>query len=350
MTTPDAASLQNLLREISQKGARAFAIEASSIGLEQGRMRGVPIHTAVFTNLTQDHLDYHKTFEAYEQAKAILFDTKGLKCAVVNADDPAGLRMASRAMANGVRTIVYGLETMPEVAGAQRLQATAVSATRTGMQVRVNWQGKDYELSLNVLGRFNVSNMLAVMATAISLGLSPSEVFGRLSGLEPPQGRLQMLHCEQAALCVVDYAHTPDALEKVLEALREVAQSRQGRLLAVFGAGGDRDRGKRPLMAAVGQRLADRVVITSDNPRTENPAKIAQDMLAGVAGADHVTVELDRRKAIVETILKADLRDIVLVAGKGHEDYQEIQGIKHHFSDAEVVREAFNACLVRSLR
>ena len=349
LTTPDAVSLQTLLKDVYDAGAQCFAMEASSIGLDQGRMVGSSLETALFTNLTRDHLDYHKTFGAYEKAKGILFDWPGLKNAVINADDAAGLRFIGQSLQNGLNVIAYALEKedkktvfLPE--GAKALIARNIRATTHGMQLDIDWLGNSYPVTTHVLGEFNVSNLLGVAGVLLTLGLSPSAVFNRLESLHAPKGRLEPVklkdRAHDAPLAVVDYAHTPDALEKAIVALRAVAQARGGRICAVFGAGGDRDPGKRPIMGEVAARLADVVICTSDNPRSEDPKTIADQIAAGVAEVKTPVVILDRRQAIFEAVESASPNDIVLIAGKGHEDYQEVMGVKHHFDDAEVALQA----------
>lgn len=340
LTTPDAASTQTLMKQLHAAGAGAFAIEASSIGLEQGRLDGTTFKTAVFTNLTRDHLDYHKTLEAYEAAKAILFDWPGLACAVINAEDAAGRRLAARTVGRGVRTIAYATRETAALENVEVLRADEIRPTDSGTAFVVHWQGRRYEVQARTLGRFNVSNLLAAAGAVLSLGEDPERVMAQLSRIEPPAGRLQVLAQENAPLCVVDYAHTPDALEKVLVALRDTVGHRGGRLRVIFGAGGDRDHGKRPLMGMTASRLADAVVVTSDNPRSEDPASIIDMVLAGCGEARSLESIIDRREAIMKTVFAAEARDVILVAGKGHEDYQEIMGVKHHFSDVEVVRDA----------
>ena len=341
LTTPDAASTQTLLRDLVCAGCKAFAIEASSIGLDQGRLSGTALRTAVFTNLTRDHLDYHGTFEAYEAAKAILFDWPGLTCAVINADDDCGRRFIAHTLSRGIRTIAYSV-TGAMVSGAENLVASDIRPSANGTGFTALWQGTSHPVDVKVLGRFNVSNLLAVAGAAISLGHEPRAVFSALASLVPPVGRLQIVSSGQAPLCVVDYAHTPDALEKVLVALRETAVHRGGKLKVIFGAGGDRDHGKRPLMGKTASMLADVVVVTSDNPRSEAPKSIIDMIVAGCDKAAELLVIEDRREAIMRVVKDSDVRDVILVAGKGHEDYQEIQGVKHHFSDAQVVRDALD--------
>ena len=344
LTTPDAATLQLTFKKLKSAQAQAFALEASSIGLVRHRLDGTAIETAVFTNLTRDHLDYHKTTQAYEAAKAVLFDWPGLKTAVINADDAAGRRFIVRTLERGVRTIATSLYEDCVVDGCEMLTAARISHDESGMRFTLCWQGKCHEVATRVFGRFNVSNFLSAAGAALSLGFDVEAICRALETLHAPVGRLQSVTRPQAPLAVVDYAHTPDALEKVLCALRETAESRGGKLICVFGAGGDRDAGKRPIMGETASKLADACVITSDNPRTEDPAAIARAIEAGVpADRQHtVRMELDRRTAIVQSICQAQARDVVLIAGKGHEDYQEVAGVRHPFDDLETAREAFN--------
>lgn len=353
LTTPDAASVQGLYYDISEIGSKAFAIEASSIGLEQGRLNGSNFRVAVFTNLTRDHLDYHKTFEAYEAAKAILFHWPTLECAISNLNDPVGVRMLKIAEERGIKTIGYGigntnLDQAFRKGDFESLIASDVQSDVDGMRFNVTYRESRISLKVKALGLFNVFNLLAVAATALACGVPQDKVFERLQLLEAPKGRLQMVTRDGMPLCVVDYCHTPDAIEKALDALKSVRDARQGKIWIVLGAGGDRDPGKRPMMGRVAGRLADRVVVTSDNPRTEDPLLIAQAVLGGVEDRSKARLIVDRREAIHETVCEADRRDVILIAGKGHEDYQEVMGEKHHFSDAEVTEEAFNERFVRS--
>lgn len=335
LTTPDAASLQSMFADVKERGARSFAIEASSIGLVQSRLAGTHFETAVFTNLTRDHLDYHGSMQRYEEAKGILFAWPGLKNAVINAEDEAGLRFCDTAIRHGVRVIAYSTRECGLKAGVQPLVAKDVRADADGMSFSVLWFGREYAVRSRVLGLFNVSNLLAVAGTMLAMGFDAGAVFGKLAGLTPPVGRLQTVATENCPLAVVDYAHTPDALQKALEALRPNVASRGGKLWVVFGAGGDRDHGKRPMMGKIAAGLADVAVVTSDNPRSEKPEAICTEVASGVRERASVRVIVDRREAIRTAISEAAPEDIVLIAGKGHEDYQEVQGIKHHFSDAE---------------
>jgi UDP-N-acetylmuramoyl-L-alanyl-D-glutamate--2,6-diaminopimelate ligase len=329
-TTPDALEIHRLLRQFLAEGASAVAMEVSSHGLSQGRVNGVAFDCALFTNLSHDHLDYHGSMEAYAQAKSKLFETPGLACAVLNLDDVVGVRLAQRLEGGGVRVIGYSIS-------GGRNGGEFLAASRVGhgeMQIESSW-GRAMA-RVNQLGRFNMANALGVLGCLIARGIAFEEAVAMLSGLPSVPGRMQQVG--ERPLVVVDYAHTPDALEKVLQALRPVAAQRGGRLVAVFGAGGDRDAAKRPAMGAVVSRLADRAVVTSDNPRSEDPLKIIQAIRAGMSG--DCEVEPDRASAIESAIARASDADVVLIAGKGHESYQEIAGRRHAFSDVAVARDA----------
>jgi UDP-N-acetylmuramyl-tripeptide synthetase len=313
-TTPDALEIQRLLREMREQGAEAVAMEVSSHGLAQARLNGVAFDCALFTNLSHDHLDYHRTMQAYGDAKAKLFGTEGLEVAVLNLDDAMGLRLAREAKARSLRVIGYGFAAAAATAVDEYLPASLLAAEHTRQ-----------------VGRFNVANALGVLGCLLAFGLGSKAAMALIADLPPVPGRMERV--ADAPLVVVDYAHTPDALEKVLTALRPLAAQRGGRLIIVFGAGGDRDPSKRPLMGEVARRLADRVLATSDNPRGEDPLAIIRQI--GVADS-----EVDRARAIEKVILEASANDVILVAGKGHEDYQEIAGKRLPFSDAAAVRAA----------
>ena len=326
-TTVEACTLQGLLAGYRQAGARAVAMEASSHGLVQGRLNGTHIEIALFTNLTRDHLDYHGDMDRYAAAKEILFRWPGLRAAVLNADDPLSARYAA-VLAPAVRCLRYSQQGMADIS------ALRVTPTLQGLSLVIGLPDGDVALDVPLLGRFNVSNLLAVAGGLHAFGLPAADIARVLRTVQPVPGRMESLTGDHPTV-VVDYAHTPDALEKVLQSLREHAE---GRLVCVFGCGGDRDRGKRAEMGAIAARLADAVVITSDNPRSEPAAAIAEDIRRG-AGTG-VQVELDRHRAIHDSIRQAGRHDIVLVAGKGHEDYQEIAGVRHPFSDMQEVRAA----------
>jgi len=331
-TTPDVLDVHRLLADMRRAGAAAAAIEVSSHGLEQGRVGGVAFDCALFTNLSHDHLDYHGTMDAYAAAKARLFESEGLACAVLNLDDVFGAQLARRLAGRRVRTI--GTSLFPAAASGEFIVASAID----GEHVRIASSWGEAEVELRAPGRFNVSNALGVAGVLVAHGMAFQDAMRCLAQLPDVPGRMQRLGGKGEPLVVVDYAHSPDALDKVVQALRPVADARGGRLVAVFGAGGERDRAKRAPMGAAVARLADRIVLTSDNPRSEDPLAILREIEAGV-DAPHV-VEPDRARAIDAAIADAADADVVLVAGKGHETTQEIAGRRLPFSDAEAARAA----------
>jgi len=342
-TTPDALELHRLLAEFKSAGASVVAMEVSSHGLDQGRVNGVAFDCALFTNLTHDHLDYHGTMAAYGEAKARLFDAPGLQAAVLNLDDPFGSRLAGRLGARGVRTIGYGLAHARTARDAVNEYVVARDVTVEGGVTRIALQSSwgAAAATINQIGQFNVANALGVLGCLLARGVPLDEGAALLETLPPVPGRMQKIAERPACpLVVIDYAHTPDALDKVLRALQPVARSRGGRLVVVFGAGGDRDADKRPLMGAIASRLADRVLLTSDNPRGEDPAAIGAAIRKGVSG--DCVIELDRETAIVSAIGGAAPADVVLIAGKGHEECQEIAGRRLPFSDARVATAALD--------
>ena len=324
-TTPDAVTLHATLERFVRAGAVACAMEVSSIGLDQGRTSGLRFDVAVFTNLTRDHLEYHGSMAAYGAAKAKLFEMAD--CAVLNLDDPFGVGLAAR-LRGRLPTIGYTL------AGATGTD-TVLHADRFGESGGgLSFVLDGIRFAAPVVGRFNASNLLAVIGALRAAGESPEDIAAALRHLVPPAGRMQPIGGDIARgepLVVVDYAHSPDALEKVLATLRDTATARGGQLICVFGCGGDRDAGKRPQMGAIAERLADAVVVTSDNPRSEDPQAIIAAIVAGMRSQP--AVEPDRAAAITAAILAADARDVVLLAGKGHEPYQEIAGMRLPFSD-----------------
>lgn len=332
-TTPDAVTFHSDLAGFLNQGAQACAMEVSSIGIDQGRVNGAHFHTAVFTNLTRDHLEEHGTMAAYGAAKEKLFFWPGLQRAVINLDDDFGRRLAEK-LRDKVPVTAYSLEGRSLPGVDTLLAAEQLIMTSTGQQFRVSGA----QIQVPLLGRFNTANLLAVLGALLSAGLDLPTAVERLSALTPPPGRMECLGGINAPLVVVDYAHTPDALEQALVTLRETAEARQGRLLCLFGCGGDRDPGKRPLMGRVAESLADTVLLTSDNPRSEDPLAILAAIAAGMAApAEQVP---DRAAAIAHLIAAADVRDVVLLAGKGHETYQEIAGQRLHLSDVECARLA----------
>ena len=330
-TTPDPILLHGMLAEYLAQGAAGVAMEVSSHGLDQGRVNGVHFDVAVLTNLSRDHLDYHGDMAAYAKAKKQLFHWPELGCAVLNADDEFGMEVARELAQDSVRVLTYGLN-----AGEVRGRHLMLAADGLTMEVETPWGSANLKAAL--LGRFNASNLLAVLATLLVSGVTLDEAVRVLGTVRPVAGRMQQLGGAGQPTVVVDYAHTPDALEKVLTALREQTSKR---LICVFGCGGNRDKGKRPLMGGAVSRLADVVVVTSDNPRHEQPLDIIQDVIAGMDGNYHV--EPDRAAAIMQAISQAQAGDVVLLAGKGHEDYQDIDGVKLPFSDLDVARRALEA-------
>jgi len=330
-TTPDALHCHQWLAEMRERDVAEISMEVSSHALEQGRVNGIRFDCAVFTNLSRDHLDYHGNMDAYAQAKAGLFAMPGLKQAVINVDDAYGCELAA-SLADKVQLIRYGLqaEHQPDVYG----QDLKLDAQGLSMQVLTPWGSSPLRIPL--LGRFNASNALAVLAVLGQKGLPFKQIIARLQKLVAVAGRMQRLGGGELPLVVVDYAHTPDAMEQALLSLREHAQ---GQCWCVFGCGGDRDQGKRALMGEVAARLADRIILTNDNPRTEAPEKILADIQQGISADKAVMVEADRATAIALAIAKARAGDVVLIAGKGHEDYQLTGGHKQPFSDVNEVEK-----------
>lgn len=329
LTTPDPVTLQRALAEFAQRGAVACAIEASSIGIVEHRLAGTHIAVALFTNFTQDHLDFHGTMEAYWEAKSALFRWPGLRAAVLNLDDDHGLALAGVLREHGLD--VWGYSRRSEA----RLHSEAPAYRQGGLAFDVLEGRERAAVHTRLIGDYNVSNLLAVIGALRALGVPLARAAAACAELTPVPGRMQRVSgSAPGPEVIVDYAHSPDALEQALLALRPFAAARGGKLVCVFGCGGNRDTAKRPLMGGIAQRLADRVVITSDNPRHESPGFIVSQIVAGLAGArEHVQVIEDRRAAIATTVREADVADVLLIAGKGHEEYQEVAGVKHPFSD-----------------
>ncbi|MGE6919952.1 bifunctional UDP-N-acetylmuramoyl-L-alanyl-D-glutamate--2,6-diaminopimelate ligase MurE/UDP-N-acetylmuramoyl-tripeptide--D-alanyl-D-alanine ligase MurF [Achromobacter kerstersii] len=346
LTTPDVLTVHRTLAAMRDAGAQAVAMEASSIGIEQGRLDGVRVALAAFTNLTRDHLDYHGTMERYEAAKARLFNWPGLTAAVVNADDEAGRRLIA-SMPAGM-AMGYSLSDAAEIPAAMR--ARDLQATSQGQIFTLVSPHGEAQIVTRLLGAHNVSNLLLVAGVLYKLGLPFAQIARELAATDPVDGRLQTVETVPVStqttagrggpLVVVDYAHTPDALSRALTALRAVAVARSGRLICLFGCGGERDPGKRPEMGRIAAELADHVVVSSDNPRTESPESIVEQILAGIPAAAKADVQVDRARAIMQTIWSASPDDVVLLAGKGHETYQDIGGEKLPFDDREWARLA----------
>ncbi len=327
-TTPDPVELNRLLRRMVDAGCQYAFMECSSHAIAQKRIGGLKFAGGIFTNLTRDHLDYHKTVENYRNAKKQFFDMlpKG-SFAITNADDKNGLFMVQNTKAT-VKT--YSVRSMADY------RARLVECHFEGMYLEMDGR----EVGVQFIGKFNVSNLLAVYGTALMLGQEPEQVLLVLSTLKSVAGRLEPIRSPEGYTAIVDYAHTPDALENVLRAIHEVLQGK-GQVITVCGAGGNRDKGKRPLMAQEAVKQSDRVIITSDNPRFEEPQDIINDMLAGLTPQQmkKVLTIVDRREAIRAACMMAQKGDVILIAGKGHEDYQEVKGVKHHFDDREEVRK-----------
>ncbi|WP_395641641.1 UDP-N-acetylmuramoyl-L-alanyl-D-glutamate--2,6-diaminopimelate ligase [Rudaea sp.] len=331
-TTPDAISVQALLAEFRDAGASHVAMEVSSHALAQGRVNAVTFDIAAFTNLTRDHLDYHGTMEAYGAAKAKLFAWPNLRAAVINIDDAFG-----RGLAAGLPAHVQGIRCSAQGATDADVVARDVRTSGEGLRFHLCTPWGEGDIASELLGRFNVANLLAVAGCLGALGYDFAQIRAALSNAQPVIGRMNRIGGGAAPLVVVDYAHTPDALEQALANLRAHCA---GKLICVFGAGGERDQGKRPQMAAIAERLADRVIVTDDNPRNENGETIVAQIVAGFAHREAILVRRDRAQAIALALREAQPGDIVLIAGKGHEPYQEIGGAKHPFDDLAVARRA----------
>lgn len=333
-TTPDPITLNRLLGQMADEGCEYAFMEVSSHAVAQKRIGGLQFAGGLFTNLTRDHLDYHGTFENYRDAKKGFFDMlPATAFAITNADDKNGMVMTQNTAAD-VRTY--------SVRGAADYRAKILEESFEGMSLEVSEAIGTKEVFVQFVGRFNVQNLLAVYGALCMMGISQDEALLQLSAMKPVNGRFETIRSEKGVTAIVDYAHTPDALENVLTTINEVLQHR-GQCWTVCGAGGNRDKGKRPLMAKAAAMMSDRVIITSDNPRNEEPQDIINDMLAGLSAEDmKKTLSIvDRREAIRTACMMAQPGDVILVAGKGHEDYQIIKGVKHHFDDHEVIRESF---------
>ncbi len=336
-TTPESADVQELFAKMRDAGSRAVVMEVSSHALVQQRVRGVEWDAAVFTNLTQDHLDYHRTMDAYFDAKASLFETMYHQAGkrgkgVINLDDRYGLRLIER-LPKPAKPLTYGLGVHAD------FRAIDARSDVNGTQFKLEAKGRQYLVRLPLIGRFNVSNALAALAAAAALGLEIRAAVQALANAPQVPGRLERVPARRNFSAYVDYAHTDDALTNVLGTLRDLGPRR---LIVVFGCGGDRDRAKRPLMARATEQLADYAIVTSDNPRTEDPDEIIADVVAGFRGSAF-EVLADRREAIYRALSLADEKDIVLIAGKGHETYQEVNGRRSPFDDVSVARNAIEA-------
>jgi UDP-N-acetylmuramoyl-L-alanyl-D-glutamate--2,6-diaminopimelate ligase len=327
MTTPDPVLLQQQLRRFVDDGFTACVLEASSIGIEERRLDATSIQVAVFTNFTQDHLDYHASMQDYWRAKELLFSWPGLQAAIINTDDVKGLELSAALAGSDLDVWTFSC------AAPARLQARDIQHGTQDLRFVVVEGAERHSISTRLVGQYNVSNLLGVMAALRAMGVPLAEAVDACAGLLPVPGRTEMIAMEGLPLVVIDYAHTPDALEKVLVALKPVALSRGGQLWCVFGCGGDRDASKRPLMAVMAEKNADQIVVTSDNPRSENPLAIVSQVLLGLSHRDAVHVQVDRAAAIAHALRLARSGDVVLLAGKGHENFQEVEGMMIPFSD-----------------
>lgn len=330
-TTPDPITLHALIARMVEAGCTYAFMEVSSHSIDQRRISGLDFDGGIFTNLTRDHLDYHKTVENYLKAKKKFFDELPAKAfALTNLDDKSGMVMLQNTQA---KMLTYSLRTVADFKGK------ILESHFEGTDLLIN----DKEVTVRFVGRFNAYNLLAVYGAAVSLGADPDEVLVALSAMHPVSGRFETIHSPEGFTAIVDYAHTPDALTNVLNSIHEVLEGK-GRIITVVGAGGNRDKGKRPLMAKEAARLSDQVILTSDNPRFEEPDAIIQDMVAGLTKADleRTLCITDRAQAIKTATMLAKRGDVILVAGKGHEDYQEVKGVKYHFDDREQLRKLFH--------
>ena len=354
-TTPDASRVQRVLSELKSESIKLVAMEVSSHALEQGRVSHVHFKTAIFTNLTQDHLDYHGSMEEYARSKFELFRVDGLENCIINIDDVFGRQWIEELVKNSKAKIwAYGsIDSLAQLSCADRVHKVLVDSyetTKNGVSVNCEINGVSYPLLLEVIGRFNVENMLAVLTALIANDVPIEQAISQLKSLKSVDGRLEIINSNdtQYPLMVVDFAHTPDALEKVLLALKPIASARDGQLVCVFGCGGDRDVGKRPMMGKIASEIADRVILTSDNPRSENPEDIIQQILEGVDDdkKSKVITVVDRAFAILTSVKQSSSNDIVLVAGKGHERVQEIAGNRFVFSDQDHIRLAIRGVVL----
>lgn len=342
-TTPDAVRVHGLLADYLNQGAQTVVMEVSSHALSQGRVNGVNFDVALLTNLSRDHLDYHGDMKSYADSKRKLFQWDRLKFAVLNFDDEFGIGLAEQLLDASVEVVGYGLSD-GALQRAERLGVRMVyghlsemSAQGLSLEIHSSWGGA--QLNSALIGRFNAANLLGALAVLLVSKISLTDAVTSLSKVQAVAGRMQRMGNAQQPTVVVDYAHTPDALEKVLLTLREIDATKSAKLICVFGCGGDRDRGKRAMMGLVAERFSDHCIVTSDNPRSENPQHIIDEVVGGMSKNQHEIV-VDRAAAIARAISLAGQSDTVLVAGKGHEDYQEVGGVKHPFSDALVAGQA----------
>jgi UDP-N-acetylmuramoyl-L-alanyl-D-glutamate--2,6-diaminopimelate ligase len=345
-TTPDAIRVHGLLADYLRDGAQAVAMEVSSHALAQGRVNAVHFDVAMLTNLSRDHLDYHGDMQSYAAAKRKLFDWQQLGFVVLNLDDAYGVELAEQLQDADAEVIAYGLSDaallLAERLGLRMVYGNLLEMTGQGLRLAVHSSWGAAELNSALVGRFNAANLLGALAVLLVSGVALGDAAHALSRAQPVAGRMQRLGSLHEPTVIVDYAHTPDALEKVLLALREISAAAGGKVLCVFGCGGDRDRGKRAMMGMVAERYSDFCIVTSDNPRSENPREIIAEIVNGM-NADNHEIIIDRAAAIQSAVRHARQGDTVLIAGKGHEDYQEINGIKYPFNDVSVAQHALQS-------
>ncbi len=341
-TTPDALHIHRLLADYLHRDAKAVAMEVSSHALAQGRVNGVRFAVALLTNLTRDHLDYHGDMQSYAAQKGKLFDWESLEFAVLNFDDAFGVELAARLCEGDTEVIGYGLSDdalkLAERLGVRMVYGNLAQMNGQGLKLNIHSSWGSAEINSKLLGKFNAENLLGALAVLLVSGLELNEAVHSLNNMQAVAGRMQRFGEAGQPTVIVDYAHTPDALQKVLQTLREVTPATRGKLICVFGCGGDRDRGKRPMMGRVAEQSCDYSIVTSDNPRSENPQQIIAGILDGMQADNHQVI-VDRKQAIECAIQQAQPCDIVLLAGKGHEEYQEINGIRQPFSDVALARQ-----------
>lgn len=342
MTTPDPVTMQSILADFKAQGVEYVVIEASSHALEQGRLNSVEIDVAVLTNLSRDHLDYHQTMECYAAAKQRLFEFASIKHAVINLDDDFGKALVERLDQSSLQLRTYSCDTFPVAKSEMHIRAVAINTKIEGISFKLQSKFDDVTVGSSLLGRFNIENLLAATQALLATGTDFLDAIEAIAHCHAIEGRMKVYGGDKQAHVVIDFAHTPDAIAQALSSLKTHLDE-QGELWCVFGCGGERDKGKRALMGASAETYADKLVITSDNPRSESNENIVAEILTGIEQTDAVYVEHDREKAINYAIKSASLKDIVLVAGKGHEQYQEILGVKQPFSDVQAVTKALMA-------
>ena len=345
-TTPEAIQVHKLCADYLHEGAQAVAMEVSSHALDQGRINGVHFDVAMLTNLSRDHLDYHGDMERYAASKRTFFDVQSLRYVVLNLDDETGAAWAQQLGESSVEVVGYGLSDAAlqcaQKSGLRMVYGHLSAMSESGLQLAIHSSWGTAQLDSHLVGRFNAENLLGVLAVLLVSGIALEDAVAALEQVQAVAGRMQRLGGKSLPTVIVDYAHTPDALEKVLKTLREMTAVSGGNLICVFGCGGNRDNGKRPMMGKVAEQLADRCIVTSDNPRNENPAEIVAQITLGMQDNKHRVI-IDRAAAIHHAIAHAQPGDTVLIAGKGHEDYQEVNGVRHPFSDVQLAQLALQS-------